>query len=212
MFSLSPESDETLINLLRKTESASVGDLQRAMGVTGTAIRQRLNRLMAEGLVCRELVRERRGRPSHRYLLTDKGLRAAGDNYADLAEVLWTEIRAIEEPTVRDGLLRRIAHKLAARSGEASGEGLAEKMHDLAMRMKERHVPLEVDNSGSLPVLTVLACPYPELAMNDRDVCNMEQMLISHALGTEVELKGCRLDGQGCCSFHPSGSEVAVEN
>jgi DeoR family transcriptional regulator, suf operon transcriptional repressor len=51
----------------------------------------------------------------------------------------------------------------------------------------------------------VLACPYPELAMHDREVCTMEQMLISAALGEEVQLTGCRLDGQGCCSFEPSG-------
>lgn len=210
MFSLSPESDETLINLLRKSEAAGVGDLEKDMGVTATAVRVRLNRLMAEGLVEREVVHQGRGRPSHRYKLTAKGLRAAGDNYADLAEVLWSEIREIEDPAVRDGLLKRIALKLAARSWEAQGEGLADKMQDLAERMKERHVPLEVDRSGSLPVLTMLACPYPELALHDRDVCNMEQMLISAALGEEVELKGCRLDGQGCCSFHPSGSEASA--
>jgi DeoR family transcriptional regulator, suf operon transcriptional repressor len=205
MFSLSPESDETLINLLRKQDSAGIGDLEKEMGVTATAIRMRLNRLMADGLVDREVVHQGRGRPSHRYKLTEKGLRAAGDNYADLAEVLWSEIREIEDPSVRNGLLQRIALKLAARSWEAQGEGLVEKMQDLADRMKERHVPLEVDRSGSLPVLTVLACPYPELAMHDREVCTMEQMLISAALGEEVQLTGCRLDGQGCCSFEPSG-------
>lgn len=206
MLSVSPESDEILINLLRKTESASVGDLQEAMGVTGTAIRQRLNRLMADGLVRRELVRERRGRPSHRYMLTDKGLRAAGNNYAHLAEALWSEIRAIEDPEVRTGLLQRVAVKLAALSGEVAGEGLEEKMRDLARQMKERQVPLEVDNSGRLPILTLLACPYPELAPHDRSVCDMEEMLFSEALGEEVQLTGCRLDGAGCCSFQPSSN------
>lgn len=210
MFSLSLESDETLINLLRKTEAAGVVELEKAMGVTATAIRVRLNRLMADGLVDREVVNQGRGRPSHRYKLTAKGLRAAGDNYADLAEVLWSEIREIEDPAIRDGLLERIAQKLAARSWEAQGSGLAEKMQNLAERMKERRVPLEVDKSGELPVLTVLACPYPELAMHDREVCNMEQMMISAALGQEVELKGCRLDGDGCCSFHPSGNEASA--
>lgn len=210
MFSLSTESDETLINLLRKRESAGIGELEEALGVTATAIRVRLGRLMAEGLVDREVVNQGRGRPGHRYKLTPKGLRAAGDNYADLAEVLWSEIREIEDPSIREGLLERIAQKLAARSWEAQESGLAEKMQDLAQRMKERRVPLEVDKSGSLPVLTVLACPYPELAMHDREVCTMEQMMISAALGEEVELKGCRLDGDGCCSFHPSGNETST--
>ena len=55
-----------------------------------------------------------RGRPSHRYSLTNKGQRhkeRPGNNYADLAGALWTEIRAIQNPDVRRGLLQRIVRR-----------------------------------------------------------------------------------------------------
>ena len=68
MLSISTESDATLINLLRKQESASITELVKALRVTATAVRQRLGRLMEAGLVRREeVLREGRGRPSHRY-------------------------------------------------------------------------------------------------------------------------------------------------
>lgn len=199
------QSDTPLIDLLRKVETASIGQLVDQLGVTATAVRQRLTRLMDEGLVRREEVASTgRGRPSHRYSLTEKGLRSAGDNYADLAEVLWAEIRAIEDPDIRTGLLKRIAMQLAARAGELPGETLEDKMQQLAALMGERQVPFEVDTSGDLPVLTAVACPYPELVEQDKSICAMEKMLFSEVLGQSVRLTDCRPSGSASCSFVPS--------
>jgi predicted ArsR family transcriptional regulator len=73
----------------------------------------------------------------------------------------------------------------------------------------ERRVPVHVDEKSPLPVLKTNACPYPELADQDRSVCAMEGLLLSELLGTAVRLQECRLDGGTCCSFHISeGSAV----
>lgn len=205
MFSTSATTDEVVLNLLRKRGSVSISDLVDELGVTATAVRQRLSRLMEAGLVDREeVVRESRGRPRHRYLLTDKGRQSAGNNYADLVGVLWAEIRAIDDPEVRSGLLKRIARQLAERSGQVPGETLEQRMQRLAERMRERHIPFEVDNSGDLPVLTAVACPYPELVEHDKGICAMERMLFSEMLGENLRLTDCRPHGDACCSFEPS--------
>ena len=85
------------------------------MGVTATAVRQRLQRLMADGLIERHAEKKGRGRPNHRYSLTEKGERSAGHNFADMAIVLWEEIKAVEDPAIRRGLLKRIADRFVAR-------------------------------------------------------------------------------------------------
>jgi predicted ArsR family transcriptional regulator len=72
--------------------------------------------------------------------------------------------------------------------------------------MDEREIPFKVEFSESLPVLSALACPYPELAMRDRSVCTMEKMMLSEILGESVKLSACRLDGATCCTFTPSAS------
>lgn len=201
------DHDEALLNLLRKRASAGIGDLVEALGVTATAVRQRLNRLMDDGLVEREeVVSGGRGRPSHRYQITDKGRRTSGNNYADLVDVLWAEIRSIEDPEVRAGLLKRIAKQLAQRAGELPGATLEDKMQRLAELMQQRHIPFEVDNSGELPVLTAVACPYPELVEHDKSICAMERMLFSEVLGETMRLTDCRPHGDSCCSFQPSSA------
>lgn len=216
--SLSEEPDTLLLDHLRRHETASVGELGELLGVTATAIRQRLNRLMAEGLIERHLrppasgegeKRTGRGRPSYDYRLTDRGLEASGDNYHDLAEILWQEIRGIDEPSVRVGLIKRVAERLASRySDQVGGEDLAQRMRELVKLMGEREVPVDVDESGGLPVLTMLACPYPQLAQQDRSICAVEKVMISEVLGQGVRLSECRLDGGGCCSFEPSKTDA----
>ena len=73
---------------------------------------------MAQGLIERHLTRAGRGRPSHRYGLTEKGRRQTGANFVDLALALWKEIREIEDPEVRRGLLQRIAKTMAGMYGD----------------------------------------------------------------------------------------------
>lgn len=205
--STAESADRELLDHLRRVESAGVSDLEAILGVTRTAVRQRLNRLMAEGLVQRAVEKQPRGRPSHRYSLTPKGERLAGDNYADLVEVLWQEVRAVEDPAVRRGLLKRLATRMAVFYADRVGSGaLADRMRALCELMDEKEVPFEVDESGQLPVLTALACPYPDLAEHDRGVCAMERMMISEALGEPVHLTEYRLAGGVCCSFTPDGS------
>ncbi|MEX2168706.1 MAG: winged helix-turn-helix transcriptional regulator [Pirellulales bacterium] len=197
-------SDQQLLDHLRRHGSASIVDLRRTLDVTATAVRQRLNRLMGQGIIQRETQRQGRGRPGHRYSLTEKGVRLGGDNYADLAGTLWDEIREIKDQEIRQGLLRRIATKLAARyRGEVNGSSTEQRMAGVVKMMADRGVPFEVDRSGELPILTALACPYPELAEQDRGVCAMERMLFSELLGEAVKLSSCRLDGASCCDFEP---------
>ena len=194
-------SDAAILELLCK-EPLGIAQLATATSVTSTAVRQRLNRLMGQGLIQREIARASRGRPSHRYSLTDKGRRQTGSNFDDLAMALWKEVRSIADPEVRRGLLSRISRQLAGMyAGQVHGSTTVERMQSVQGLFAERNVPFEVEQNGSLPVLTALACPYPQLAEQDRGICALERMLFTELLGENVRLTDCRLDGGNCCRF-----------
>ena len=195
-------SDRPLIECLRRNRSGSVAEMSEWLEVTPTAIRQRLSRLMEQGIVAREVQKQGRGRPIHRYHLTTDGERTAGDNYADLAVTLWNEIRAISDPTVRRGLLQRITTRLAGvYRDQVRGESVRERMDSVADLMARRDVPFESSTHQGLPVLTAMACPYPDLAEQDRSICAMERMLLADLTGYGLKLTECRLDGGNCCRF-----------
>lgn len=198
-------SDADLLELLRVAGALEVSEMAEAIDVTATAVRLRLGRMMAKGFIEREAIRRGRGRPRHRYRLTDRGLELTGSNFTDLAMTLWREISSLVNPDLRRELLKRVANALArGYIGMVTGATMEERMRSLAGLLAERRVPFGVSQVlGQLPVLTAKACPYPKLAEGDRSVCTMEQLLFSELLGQPVELKCCRLDGGGDCQFEP---------
>lgn len=205
-------SDKTLLDLLRKRDTLTVSELAEAMGVTATAVRQRLTRLLGQGLIRRHSSKEGRGRPSHHYGLTEKGQRETGSNFADLAMALWQEVRAIKDPEVRRGLLQRISGRMVEAYRPRMGNGRDQRMESVVDLFRDRQVPFEVDRSNPLlPVLKALACPYPALAEQDRSICSLERMMFSELVGENLRLSSCRLDGERCCSFEPSNREVPGE-
>jgi predicted ArsR family transcriptional regulator len=195
------QSDGQFLNELHRIGPKTVQDICSAIGVTATAIRQRLLRLQGNGFVSRDLVRSGRGRPHYVYRVTDKGLRQLGDNYGDLALILWREIRNIPDPDIRQAITSRIRDALASRLGRF-GEGvLQDRMQRLGASLLSRGYDVEVGAEGALPILRENNCPYQELAEEDRDICGLEREVFQQALGTEVKLTHCCLDGHHCCEF-----------
>jgi predicted ArsR family transcriptional regulator len=195
-------SDMAILDQLRERETLSVSQLSEMMQVTATAVRQRLSRLMAHGYIERNVHRAGRGRPTHRYWLTDKGRRKTGANYADLATALWQEIRSIDDPDLRQRLLQSLAKRLVEMYADCvQGETAAERMRSLAKLFGEREIPFVVEAKDGLPILRALACPYTGLAEEDRSICVVEKNLFSELMGEDLRLAHCRLDGQSCCTF-----------
>ena len=194
--------DTKMLDLLRNRGAMSIHELMAATEVTSNAVRQRLSRLMRDGFIARTLTRGSRGRPGHRYSLTEKARRQAGSNFADLALVLWKEIRGVKDLEIRRGLLARIAEGMADMYADSvRGTTLKDRMNSVVELFADRGVPVQIDFDGQLPILTVNDCPYPELAERDVGICAVEKMLFSRLLGEDVRLSQCRLDGSSCCQF-----------
>jgi len=233
----SETSDARILELLAQRGPLGVSELSGLNHVTATAVRQRLVRLMEQGLVGREIARAGRGRPSHRYQLTelarrqavqavggavqefgpsaqevDAGQRRPGNNFPDLALALWEEVRAIRDPEVRRGLFARVAASLSrAYGGRVNGDSLDSRLEQVREVFAERRVPMEIEADASGRQLTVVTCPYPELAERDRGVCAMEKMLFSELLETPMRLSACRLDGHACCQFETGpGADIVT--
>jgi DeoR family suf operon transcriptional repressor len=203
-----------VIDLLRLRDALGIGELAESLGVTATAVRQRLDRLMRAGLVERSTVSKPRGRPAHAYRLTEAGRRLGGDNFRDLALVLWREIRGVRDPAVRSGLLGRIGSALAATYRPAiRGSAVAERLESIAAILRERDIccSVAVEGDQRLPVLTSHACPYPDLAEEDRGICAAERLMLQDLVGTDVRLDECRLDGGTVCRFVAGGCQTGSE-
>lgn len=209
-------SDGEFLNELHRIGPKTVQDICSAIGVTATAVRQRLLRLQTKDFISRDLIRTGRGRPHYVYRVTEKGLRQLGDNYGDLALILWREVRKIEDPKIREAITDRIRNALVSRVGRFADGSLEDRMQRLQDSLRGRGYDVELDahanvaSGGVLPILRENNCPYQELAEEDRDICGLEREVFEQALGTEVRLTQCCLDGHHCCEFEASELQAQV--
>lgn len=198
------EHDREFLEQLHRLGPSTIQQICDATGVTATAVRQRLVRLEGKGLIGREAVREGRGRPHHIYEVTTDALRSLGDNYSDLALILWKELMQIEEPEIRDRIMRRIRNALSRRYGSRlSNRSTFQRFLELKSALCERGFSVEVDKDGNLPVLRESNCPYHELASQDSSICELEQSVFEEVLGMKIERTQCCMDGHHSCEFVP---------
>ena len=194
-------SDSEFLSQLQRIGPRTVQEICAAAGVTATAVRQRLTRLQSAGLVARERIRQGRGRPHYVYRVTEKGTRHLGDNYGDLALILWRELHSIEDAAIRDQVSSRIRAALVRSLGKHGDGLLRDRMKRLSESLSNRGFDVEFEESNGLPVLREHNCPYQELAEADRGICDLERQVVEESLGAEVTLTRCCLDGHRCCEF-----------
>jgi predicted ArsR family transcriptional regulator len=198
------ENEQAVMDLIRFQGPMSVAELCEALGITATAVRQRLIRLTSGELLERIVVRRERGRPVHLYRLTKHGREAAGDNLADLAEALWMEVIAIDDAGTRssviEGVLRRLTEKY---SSQIAGQTVTERLRAIATLFRQRKIPFVVDSDGGQATLRISGCPYPQLSEHGMEICQLEQQLVERLLDGPVALSHCTCDSSGgqCCTF-----------
>ena len=132
--------DRDLLQHLHSAGGVDVQGICDFLGVTRTAVRQRISRLEGAGLIVAALQSQTRGRPRHIYRVTPEGLHALGENYRQLAVVLWQAISQLDNRTVREQLLQRVQNGLAEQQG----------FNGIAVALLGRNHPVGILFSGLL--------------------------------------------------------------
>jgi predicted ArsR family transcriptional regulator len=203
---LTDHSDRPLLDLIRRRGPLTVAEMAGGLGVTPTAIRVRLSRLVGSGMVLRRTEQGKRGRPRHTYEASAEAHRRLGQNYADLAVVLWEEMmQSVGDRRLRRVLFTRITDRLAELYRvQVQGDGWEGRLVQLESALHERGIEAEVAREGGTtaePFLRQLSCPYFELAETDPAICALERKMFEKVLGRGLKLSACRLDGHRSCDF-----------
>jgi predicted ArsR family transcriptional regulator len=211
---MSESSDRDLLDLIRRRGPLTVTEMADHLGVTGTAVRNRLARLLGAGLVERRTEHVGRGRPRHTYQASVEAHKRLGQNYADLAVALWEEMmHTVEDRKLRRLLFTRITERMAEiYRVQVNGEGLEGRLVQLSNLLHDRGVEAEVarDDGGLTPVLRQHSCPYYELAEADRAICALERKMLEKVLGLALRLSHCRLDGDRSCDFQAKPVPISI--
>jgi len=201
-----------VLRTIQRLGSASVKDLEAALGVTTTAVREQVAHLLREDFIQATRVRGEVGRPYYVYSLTGKAQDLFPKDYAALAILLLEETRELHGEEGLRTVLNRVSRRLADKlGGEAEGTGLSQKLMGLVAAlggtgMEVSMVPVAegADTHQGDFVLKSHSCTYFEVARSHREICEMEADMLSDLLGTGVEVRvGSRIvEGHCTCDFH----------
>ncbi len=192
-----------IVEFLQRNGSASIRELEAWLQVTTTAVRAQLTALQAEGYVDRRRVSEGVGRPYHVYVTTDKVRELFDCHCDDLALTMLEEVLHIVGKDKVPVLMGRVSDRLAQRYvAGVKAEAMQDRVHQLARALSGQGVLTDVfAQENDTIILKTYNCPYHELAQEYREVCEMEQGMMSKVLGSEVNLSSCMMDGHSSCSF-----------
>jgi len=192
-----------VLDVLLRQGSMTVKDIQDALGLSSTAVRMHLTRLQAEGLVTVEEERRGVGRPVKVYSLTNEARALTGEHCDDLTITLLEEMFRLEGPEKMRILLERVSRRLAGLyQQEVRGTSVHDRMRELARALGRRGIAIDIAIEDRKVVLLEYTCPYHGLAQDRRDICAMEEAMISEIIGRPVTLQQCMMDGHQGCEFH----------
>ncbi len=201
-----------VIEILQRHGPLRIKDIEEHMGVTKTAVRQQLTSLMAEGLVSTRLVREGVGRPHYVYLLTGKARELFACYCDEVVLSLYEELIAEVGPAQVTQMLNRVSDRVAQRyGGQVPGSALADRVRDLTQSLGARGILADWQVVDGGYVLKEYNCPYHELAQEHREICEMEQTMMSQVLAADVELTQCMMDGHHGCHFNVLPRKAALQ-
>ena len=206
-----------VLRVIQRAGSASIKDLEGALGVTTTAVREQVERLLRESFIQATRVRGEVGRPYYVYSLTPKAQELFPKDYATLAQLLLEETLTLHGPEGLRTLLNRVSRRMAEKiSDQAQGKELSQKLLGLVAALGETGMEVAmvpIDEEAGSFVLKTHTCPYFEVARNHREICEMESEMLSELLGPGVgiRLEGRIVDGQCACEFHVSRAPAREE-
>src|SRR3954453_13825040 len=139
-------SDRTLLDLIRRHGPLTIAEMADRLGVTPTAVRNRLTRLVGAGMVERGSAPGGRGRPKFAYQATIAAHKLLGQNYADLAVILWDEMmRTVEDRKLRRVLFSRVTERLAeVYRAQVTGVDWERRLVQLGTVLHDRGIETEV--------------------------------------------------------------------
>ncbi len=192
-----------IVALLARHGSLTVSELAGELGVTATAVRQHVHRLLYEGWVERGRRHKGPGRPADVLSLSDQGRRLFAGDLADFTRLLLDELTRAEGHSKVQELMRRTLERLNADLAGRLGSGgdTVERVRRLVELLAERGTVADTTTTDDGVRLNVYTCPFHGLAGPSLELCELERETLSRLTGQEARLSQCLASGHSRCEF-----------
>jgi predicted ArsR family transcriptional regulator len=194
-----------IVKLLVGRPPQTIASLLPAVGVTRTAVTEQLNDLVAAGFVERQAQRlPSRGRPRFLYRATDAALVLLfADKQRRMVPAIWQAIDELSGGEMVKKIVKRVGRTMADYySSKITAKRPQERLRQFARILEAEGAMVEVveGEHGQL-LLEKRSCSFLSMFDSRRNVCRIDQELISTVVGRPVRQICSRQDGAPSCTF-----------
>lgn len=182
---------DRILFLLKTRGPQTAQALAETLGMTAQGARQHLARLAAEELVDHDDRREKVGRPSRYWSLSEAGHDRFPDSHAGLTVDLIDSVRRVFGPAGLDRLIadREARQEAAYRAATGPADSLEERVAALAAMREREGYMAEWRREGEGWLLVENHCPICAAAEACEGFCRSELALFRMVLGDEVAVE-----------------------
>lgn len=202
---VSSDTRRELLQIIKRRGSLSVDEAMEALDMARTTIREHLLHLKEQGLLERSLERQGRGRPSHRYAMSQRAqiLFPSRDN--ELMGRLIQYLRDRGEWDLVDRFFedywssrtQSVKHRLQ----EVDAQDLEETLTALRTVLREEGFMPTVERSGDCITIRECNCPFPETVKRTKIPCRLEREFFESIFGTALSRVSYIPEGSPACTY-----------
>ena len=194
-----------IMKLLVGNPPQNISDLVDAIGVTRTAVTEQINELIAAGFVTQSTERlTGRGRPRHLYQATDAALVLLfAGNQRLVVPAIWRAIRDVGGEALTAKILKQVSLDMAEHyNSRITAKKPRDRLWQLIDVLTSEGCLIEaVEGDQGQWMLYKRSCPFVSMVDQRRNVCHIDQAILSKVVGRPVRKTACRHEGAPCCVF-----------
>ena len=195
-----------LLRLMKNAGSLSLDEAMAATGLARTTLREHLLQLERDGFIRKYAERTKgRGRPSHRYEITEEGdrffPRRDGVLLRELIAFLQKEGEEELVASFFESFWNERTQEVRRRLGEVRPDDERERLEVLAEILREQGFMPEIKRGSSGLVIRECNCPFPEAVKQSRLPCRLEAQFYEAIFETPAKRVSYIPDGHSACTY-----------
>ena len=194
---------EKIIFMLKKNGALSIDSISRELSITSMGIRQHLLSLERKGLIEYVTKRQGIGRPAFLYRLTEKAEDLFPKTYDSFVLNVLRDIEKREGKEKIGEIFKWHRNRLLKEAREALQD--KKTLHDRILALdgwlQSAGYVTEVQSGNGHFRLRVFNCPIYKIALDYREACHYDLLLLKDILGKEVTREECISEGSPACVY-----------
>jgi predicted ArsR family transcriptional regulator len=209
---VSSDTRRELLQIIKRRGSLSVDEAMDALGMARTTVREHLLQLKEKGLLDRTAERKGRGRPSHRYEMTQRAkvLFPSRDGELMGRLVRFLNERGAEDlvQTFFEAYWNDRTEAVKRKLQRVVSDDIDDKVETLREILEEEGFMPKITREDNQVTIRECNCPFPESVKETRIPCRLEEEFYEEIFETDLERVSHIPEGHSACTYEVEAEPI----